>query len=42
VIGLGAVVAILAGLRLDIHGFGAIVLGHGTWLVWTGIRLVRR
>lgn len=42
VVGLGAVVAILAGMRLDIHGFGAIVLGHGVWLVWTGARLLKR
>jgi hypothetical protein len=42
VVGVGAIVAVLAGMRLDIHGFGAIVLGHGVWLVWTGIRLLKR
>lgn len=41
VIGTAAVLASLAGLRMDIHGFGAIVLGHGIWLTWTGVRLLR-
>lgn len=41
VIGLAAVVATIAGMPMDIHGFGAIVLGHGTWLVWTGARMLR-
>ena len=40
--GLGAVVATLAGLPMNIHGFGAIVLGHGIWMLWTGARLVRQ
>jgi len=37
-VGSAATIATLSGLRMDIHGFGAIVLGHGIWLVWTGIR----
>jgi hypothetical protein len=41
VIGVAAVVATIAGMPMDIHGFGAVVLGHGTWLVWTGARMVR-
>ena len=41
-IGLVAVVATVAGLPMNIHGFGAIVLGHGIWLVWSGARLVRQ
>lgn len=40
-VGVAAIVATLAGLPMNIHGFGAIVLGHGIWLVWTGTRLVR-
>ena len=41
VIGVAAVVATIAGMPMDIHGFGAVVLGHGTWLAWTGARMVR-
>ena len=33
-----AVVATLAGMPM-IHGFGAIVLGHGIWFISTGVRL---
>ena len=40
-VGSAATIATLSGLRMDIHGFGAIVLGHGIWLIWTGIRLIR-
>lgn len=42
VIGVAAIVATVSGLRMDIHGFGAIVLGHSGWLIWTGVRLWRR
>jgi|SRR5688572_25952352 hypothetical protein len=42
VVGAAATVATVAGLRMDIHGFGAIVLGHGTWLIWTGLKLLPR
>jgi hypothetical protein len=42
VVGCAAVLAIIGGVRMDIHGFGAIVLGHGVWQVWTGARLIRR
>jgi hypothetical protein len=41
VIAAAAVIATLAGMPMDIHGFGAVVLGHGTWLVWTGSRMIR-
>jgi hypothetical protein len=41
VIGAAAVIATLAGMPMDIHGFGAIVLGHGVWLVWTASRLMK-
>jgi hypothetical protein len=41
-VGLVAVVATVAGLPMNIHGFGAIVLGHGIWMLWTGARLVRK
>ncbi|MDA1080350.1 MAG: hypothetical protein O2973_01540 [Gemmatimonadetes bacterium] len=40
-IGAGSVIAVLGGLTLDIHGFGAIVLGQTVWLVWVGIALRR-
>jgi hypothetical protein len=42
VVGAAATLATLAGLQMDIHGFGAIVLGHGVWTIWTGVRLVAR
>jgi hypothetical protein len=41
-IAVAATVATIAGLRMDIHGFGAIVLGHGVWMTWTGVRLMSR
>lgn len=41
VVGAAAVIATVGGLPMDIHGFGAIVLGHGVWLVWTGAKLLR-
>jgi len=41
VIGAAAVIATLAGIPMDIHGFGAIVLGHGVWLIWTASRLMK-
>ena len=41
-IALGAVTATLAGMPMSIHGFGAIVLGHGVWLIWTGSKLMAR
>lgn len=35
--------ALLAGhLRLDVHGFGAVVLGQATWMVAAGVGLLRR
>jgi hypothetical protein len=40
VAGSAPAIATVAGLRLDIHGFGAIVLVHGVWLVWTGAKLL--
>jgi hypothetical protein len=42
VVGAAAALATLAGLQMDIHGFGAIVLGHGVWMIWTGVRLAQR
>ena len=41
VIGAAAVIATLAGMPMDIHGFGAIVLGHGIWLIWTASKLMK-
>ena len=37
-----AAAATLAGLSMDIHGFGAIVLAHGVWLAWSGVKLLQR
>lgn len=42
VVGAAAAIATISGLRMDIHGFGAIVLGHGVWLIWTGANLLPR
>jgi hypothetical protein len=42
VFGAAAAFATLAGLEMDIHGFGTIVLGHGVWMLWTGTRLAKR
>ena len=42
VVGIAAVLAIVTGVRMDIHGFGAIVLGHGVWFIWTGSRMLQR
>lgn len=41
-VGAAATLAALAGLRMDIHGFGAITLAHGVWMIWTGARLLAR
>ena len=41
VVGAAATAATIAGLPMNIHGFGAIVLGHGVWLIWTGVKLSR-
>ena len=40
VAGAAAAIATISGLRMDIHGFGAIVLGHGVWMIWTGAKLL--
>jgi hypothetical protein len=38
-----ALLALLSGhLRLDIHGFGAVVLAQGVWLVLVGLELMRQ
>jgi hypothetical protein len=42
VVAAAATIATISGLRMDIHGFGAIVLGHGVWLTWTGAKLLKR
>lgn len=42
ILGVILVVAIAVDvLPLDIHGFGAVMLGTGVWFVWAGIGLVR-
>ena len=42
VIALAATVATIGGMPMNIHGFGAIVLAHGVWLIWTGAKLLSR
>ncbi|MEX2182624.1 MAG: hypothetical protein WD771_11330 [Gemmatimonadaceae bacterium] len=40
ILGVVLLAGVLTGqLRLDIHGFGAVVLGQGIWMVWTARRL---
>jgi hypothetical protein len=42
-VALAALAALLSGhLRLDVHGFGAVVLAQGVWLVLVGLELARR
>lgn len=42
-VGAGLLLVLLSGhLRLDVHGFGAVVLAQSAWLVWVGILLCRR
>ena len=41
-ISLAAAVATIAGMPMNIHGFGAIVLAHGVGLIWTGVKLMAR
>jgi len=38
VVGAAATIATISGLPMDIHGFGAIVLGHGVWMIWAGAK----
>ena len=42
VIAFAAAIGTIAGLPMNIHGFGAIVLAHGLWLIWTGTKLMSR
>lgn len=40
---LASVLALLSGhLRLDVHGFGAVVLGQAAWMISAGVGLWRR
>jgi hypothetical protein len=41
VIGVASVIAVIAGLGMDVHGFGAIVLGQAIWFI-TAALLLRR
>jgi hypothetical protein len=42
VVAVVALAALLSGhLRLDVHGFGAVVLAQGVWLVVVGLELAR-
>ena len=43
VVALVTLAMLLSGsLRLDVHGFGAVVLAHGVWTVLAGLSLMRR
>lgn len=40
VIGSAALVGLLSGhLRMDVHGFGAVMLAQGAWVLWTAAAL---
>lgn len=40
VVGPALIIGVLSGqLRLDIHGFGAVVLSEGAWMVWAARQL---
>jgi len=39
VIGIPSVIAVAAGLGMDVHGFGAVVLGQAIWFVTAGVLL---
>ena len=41
VIGVASVIAVVAGLAMDVHGFGAVVLGQAIWFVTAGVLLPR-
>lgn len=40
-LGPAVIIAMLAGLSLDVHGFGLIIFGQAIWLIVTGILLMR-
>ena len=39
VIGVASVIAVASGLGMDVHGFGAVVLGQAIWFVTAGVLL---
>ena len=42
-IGLLTTTLLFAGhVDLDIHGFGLVLAGHGVWMAWMGVALLRR
>ena len=41
VIGVASVIAVVSGLGMDVHGFGAVVLGQAIWFVTAGVLLRR-
>ncbi len=42
VAGTGILLGVSSGqLRMDVHGFGIVVLAHAAWLIWLGILLCR-
>ena len=42
VIGVASVIAVASGLGMDVHGFGAVVLGQAIWFVTAGVLLPRQ
>jgi hypothetical protein len=43
IVGAATVALLFAGhIRMDVHGFGAVVLAQGVWLVSCGVTLIRR
>jgi len=41
VVGVASVIAVVSGLGMDVHGFGAVVLGQAIWFVTAGVLLRR-
>ncbi|MGV3708551.1 MAG: hypothetical protein ACO1Q7_06890 [Gemmatimonas sp.] len=42
VAGTAMILGVLSGhLQLEIHGFGAVMIAQGVWMVWTGVALMR-
>jgi hypothetical protein len=43
IVGVLALLAVVIGhLRLDVHGFGAVVLCQGIWMITVGVLLIRQ
>jgi hypothetical protein len=42
VMGVAALIVVIGGLAMDVHGFGAVVLGQAIWFVTAGMLLRRQ